>query len=130
MCGGSAAYRTGTADRLTLTCSTVWEVCLRHRGPDDEGVYASGETGLAHTRLSIIDLTADGRQPMRSDDGRFAITYNGEVYNFPALRRSLEEAGHRFRGRSGYGGCPSRVHGVGRAGIPYVRGDVCNGGLG
>ena len=57
-------------------------------------------TGLAHTRLSIIDLTADGRQPMRSDDGRFAIAYNGEVYNFPALRRSLEEAGHRFRGRS------------------------------
>ncbi len=74
--------------------------CLRHRGPDDEGVYASGATGLAHTRLSVIDLTADGSQPMLSDDGRFAIAYNGEVYNFPALRRSLEEAGHRFRGRS------------------------------
>ena len=74
--------------------------CLRHRGPDDEGVFASGSTGLAHTRLSIIDLTADARQPMRSDDGRFVIAYNGEVYNFPALRRSLEEAGHKFRGRS------------------------------
>ena len=99
MCGISGiSYRDGR--QVDVDLLHRMGSCLRHRGPDDEGVYASGETGLAHTRLSIIDLTADGRQPMRSDDGRFALTYNGEVYNFPALRRSLEEAGHRFRGRS------------------------------
>ena len=74
--------------------------CLKHRGPDDDGAYASGGIGLAHTRLSILDLSAEGRQPMRSPDGRFVIAYNGEVYNFPELRRSLEQLGHRFRGHS------------------------------
>ncbi len=74
--------------------------CLKRRGPDDDDVYTNPGIGLAHTRLSIIDLTADGRQPMRSDDGRFVITYNGEVYNFQRLRRSLEEFGHSFRGHS------------------------------
>ena len=74
--------------------------CLRHRGPDDEGIYTNDGIGFAHTRLSIIDLTADGHQPMLSDDGRFVIAYNGEAYNFQSLRRSLESHGHRFRGHS------------------------------
>ena len=74
--------------------------CLSHRGPDDEGFFRSGGIGLAHTRLSVIDLSAEGRQPMCSDDARFVIVYNGEVYNFPDLRRSLEQIGHRFHGHS------------------------------
>ena len=74
--------------------------CLRHRGPDDEGEYTDGGAGIAHTRLSIIDLSESGRQPMRSDDGRYVIAYNGEVYNFRKLRHTLERRGHEFRGRS------------------------------
>ena len=74
--------------------------CLRHRGPDDEGEYTGGGAGIAHTRLSIIDLSESGRQPMRSDDGRYVIAYNGEVYNFRELRHTLERCGHEFRGRS------------------------------
>ena len=74
--------------------------CLRHRGPDDEGEYTGGGAGIAHTRLSIIDLSESGRQPMGSDDGRYVVAYNGEVYNFRELRQTLERCGHEFRGRS------------------------------
>lgn len=75
---------------------------LAHRGPDDAGVWVEAAAGvaLAHRRLSIIDLSADGHQPMLSADGRWAMTYNGEIYNFPALRAELEALGVRFRGRS------------------------------
>ena len=75
---------------------------IRHRGPDDEGVWTSpdGRAGFAHTRLSILDLTAAGHQPMQSADGRFTITYNGEIYNFRELRRSLEQRGAEFRTRT------------------------------
>ena len=73
---------------------------LRHRGPDDSGIYASGRLGLAHTRLSIIDLSDNGHQPMQCGDARFVVVYNGEIYNHLALRKALEAKGHRFRGRS------------------------------
>ena len=73
---------------------------LRHRGPDDSGVFASGPVGLAHTRLSIIDLSAHGHQPMACEANRFVIVYNGEIYNHLALRKTLEDKGHGFRGRS------------------------------
>jgi asparagine synthase (glutamine-hydrolysing) len=82
---------------------------IRHRGPDDEGVWvagpmarggwknASGEVGLAQRRLSIIDLSPAGRAPMANDDETLWITYNGEVYNFLQIREELESAGFRFR---------------------------------
>jgi len=70
---------------------------LAHRGPDDQGVYLDGNLGLAHLRLSILDLSAAGHQPMSSADRRFWITYNGEVYNYQQLRRDLEAAGYPFR---------------------------------
>lgn len=73
---------------------------LRHRGPDDSGTWSDGTVGLAHTRLAIIDLTPTGRQPMTDERERASIVYNGECYNFPALRRELEAKGHRFRGGS------------------------------
>jgi len=76
---------------------------LRHRGPDANGVCADTANGwyfaLAHTRLSIIDLSEAGRQPMSSADGRLHLTYNGEIYNYPALRAELEPA-YPFRGHS------------------------------
>lgn len=74
---------------------------LRHRGPDDSGTFLDPEAGvaLASTRLSIIDLSASGAQPMRSDCGEIVLVYNGEVYNHAALRTELESLGHRFRSR-------------------------------
>ena len=75
---------------------------LAHRGPDDSDVWIDPEAGLAfgHRRLSILDLSAAGRQPMVSACGRYVITYNGEIYNFPELRQQLEQQGHVFRGHS------------------------------
>lgn len=72
---------------------------IAHRGPDDAGVYLSpnGKVGLANRRLSIIDLSAAGRQPMCNEDGSVWIAYNGEVYNFADYRAELEAAGHTFR---------------------------------
>src|SRR5437870_11996146 len=73
---------------------------LRHRGPDDEGVWTDRRAGLAHARLSIIDLSPTGHQPMASADETVWITYNGEVYNFAEIRRDLGAIGYRFRSRS------------------------------
>lgn len=70
---------------------------IAHRGPDDSGVWTEADVGLVHRRLSIIDL-AGGGQPMISEDGRLVIVFNGEIYNYPALRRELETGhGRRFR---------------------------------
>lgn len=98
MCGIAGTYLWPDGgpltDRLTET--------LAHRGPDGSGRYAhragSGEVHLGHRRLSIIDLSATGAQPMVA--GGLAITYNGELYNAPELRTELESAGARFRGSS------------------------------
>lgn len=75
---------------------------LRHRGPDDRGSWADEEAGVAlgHRRLSIVDLSPEGHQPMSSAAGRYVLAFNGEIYNFPALRRELEGRGARFRGHS------------------------------
>ncbi len=72
---------------------------LAHRGPDDSGLYIDREhnVGLAHTRLSIIDLSSLGHQPMANDSGTIWITYNGEVYNFKEIRGELEKKGYVFR---------------------------------
>ncbi len=72
---------------------------LRHRGPDAYGLYRDGVCGLAHARLSIVDL-ASGDQPMSTEDGKLTIVFNGEIYNFVELRDELEKRGHRFRTRS------------------------------
>jgi asparagine synthase (glutamine-hydrolysing) len=75
---------------------------IAHRGPDSEGLYFDGDAGIAlgHRRLSIVDLSETGSQPMTDQTGRYVICYNGEVYNFLDLRAELEAAGHQFRGRS------------------------------
>lgn len=71
----------------------------RHRGPDETGAWAGRGAVLGHNRLSIIDL-ATGQQPMRTEDGRYVIVYNGELYNYPELKHELESAGQRFQTRS------------------------------
>lgn len=75
---------------------------LAHRGPDGEGFWMSdgGHIGLGHRRLSVIDLSAEGAQPMHFADGRYTIVYNGEIYNYLELRQRLVSAGYRFRSAS------------------------------
>jgi asparagine synthase (glutamine-hydrolysing) len=75
---------------------------IAHRGPDDRGYFCDREHGIAfgHNRLSIIDLSPGGHQPMLSEDGAVVLNYNGELYNFGDLRRQLEGRGHRFTSRS------------------------------
>jgi asparagine synthase (glutamine-hydrolysing) len=68
---------------------------LTHRGPDEAGLYLDGPVGLGHRRLSIIDITS-GQQPMQSEDGAVVLSFNGEIYNYRELRRSLKDRGHRF----------------------------------
>jgi len=93
-----------------------------HRGPDDAGIYSEGPVGLAHRRLSIIDLSPAGHQPMANEDGTIWIVFNGEIYNFQDLRPGLLARGHRFRSRT-----DTEVilhlyeeHGVGC--LPFLRG--------
>jgi len=72
---------------------------LRHRGPDDQGVWTNNSgLGLGHTRLSVLDLSPLGHQPMVSEDRRYVIVFNGEIYNFREIRQSLADAGHSFSG--------------------------------
>ncbi len=73
---------------------------LAHRGPDDQGLFVEGPVGLGHRRLSIIDLSTLGHQPMISADDRLVIVFNGEIYNYPELRRELEGSGRQFRSHS------------------------------
>lgn len=73
---------------------------IAHRGPDGEGFYKDGFVGLGHRRLAIIDLSPAGHQPMVTGDGVFALTYNGEIYNFMELRGELERLGHTFTSRT------------------------------
>jgi asparagine synthase (glutamine-hydrolysing) len=70
---------------------------VAHRGPDGEGYYTDGPVALGHRRLSIIDLTDAARQPMTTRDGRYVITYNGEIYNFRELKAGLSARGHLFK---------------------------------
>lgn len=75
---------------------------IRYRGPDDAGVWSDKRAGstLGHARLSILDLSPEGHQPMVSPSGRYVISYNGEVYNFAEIRHELEPSGMQFRGHS------------------------------
>jgi asparagine synthase (glutamine-hydrolysing) len=80
-----------------VEAAQVHQMCqsIVHRGPDDEGIYAQGPVGLGMRRLSIIDLSG-GHQPIHNEDKSIWIVYNGEIYNFPELRRGLEQRGHKF----------------------------------
>ena len=93
----------GLIDRHPETRIGAMLQSIEHRGRDDEGVWASSELDddgrrlyLGHRRLSIIDTSIAGHQPMLSNDGRYAITFNGEIYNYRELRKELTGIGHDF----------------------------------
>jgi len=96
MCGivGKYNYQTGEP----VSPELIQAMCDRivYRGPDDGGIHTDGSIGLGHRRLSIIDLSPRGHQPMPSSDRAVWITFNGEIYNFQALREGLLSKGHRF----------------------------------
>ena len=73
---------------------------IKHRGPDDEGIFIDENVGLGFVRLSIIDLSSAGHQPMFSDDGKLVMIYNGEIYNYIELKDELESLGYTFKSRS------------------------------
>jgi asparagine synthase (glutamine-hydrolysing) len=103
MCGICGIFAPGRADGAeALAPLAAMNERLAHRGPDDAGLWTDTQTGLGlgHRRLSILDLSPLGRQPMASASGRFVLCFNGEVYNHLRLRAELEPLGHRFRGGS------------------------------
>ncbi len=106
---GSARERDPAAAALTMADT------LAHRGPDGRDAWGDAEAGigLGHRRLAIIDLTPTGAQPMHSADGRYVISYNGEVYNFRELRRELETRGLRIPRHLRYRGHAGRVQRMG-----------------
>ena len=104
MCG-IAGFITGQSQGATLQLGDIASAMngsLRHRGPDDEGIWTDAEAGiaLAHRRLSIVDLSSTGHQPMTSADARYVLTYNGEIYSHEDIRPSLIARGVSFRGHS------------------------------
>ena len=95
MCGitGYIEYSSTPASISTLKNMSI---SITHRGPDGEGFWVRNNVAIGHRRLSIIDLSDAGHQPMQSLDGRFILSYNGEVYNYKELRMELERLGHKF----------------------------------
>ena len=99
MCGIAGIISTNPGARIRPMLDS-----LEHRGRDDEGVWTSAaadgagrQACLGHRRLSIIDTSSAGHQPMLSEDGRFVLTFNGEIYNYLEVKRELEARGRRFK---------------------------------
>jgi asparagine synthase (glutamine-hydrolysing) len=99
MCGIVGIVHRDRQRRVDASRLALMRDLQTHRGPDDSGSYLSGPAGLGHRRLSIIDLSS-GHQPMTNEDGTLWIVFNGEIYNFRALRDRLVARGHEFRTRS------------------------------
>src|SRR5689334_3309176 len=99
VCGicGTYHYREGNADAALVDRQ---QRVLAHRGPDDWDVWSEGPVALGHRRLSIVDLSPGGHQPMPNEDESLWVTYNGELYGWPELKAVLAARGHRFRGAS------------------------------
>lgn len=103
MCGIAGIYRFKDSGKNSLSSiAESMATAMERRGPDDAGVWSDENSGIAlsHRRLSIIDLSPEGHQPMPSATGRYIMSFNGEIYNFQNLSRQLTDLGHNFRGRS------------------------------
>ncbi|HKQ58889.1 MAG TPA: asparagine synthase (glutamine-hydrolyzing), partial [Candidatus Eisenbacteria bacterium] len=99
MCGINGVFHYGGGDAdPALTARQAG--LIAHRGPDDHGLWHEGPVALGHRRLSIVDLSPGGHQPMANEDERLWVTFNGELYNWPEVKGTLAARGHRFRGSS------------------------------
>ncbi|UCD12536.1 MAG: asparagine synthase (glutamine-hydrolyzing), partial [Nitrospinaceae bacterium] len=103
MCGLAGIWSRNGSQALSENILAAMAQAIEHRGPDDHGVWLDEQTGvgLAHRRLSILDLSPHGHQPMLSPSGRYVIAYNGEIYNFQQLRARLDAEGQSPRWRGG-----------------------------
>jgi asparagine synthase (glutamine-hydrolysing) len=99
VCGISGVVHKDATKPVTPRVLHAMNDALAHRGPDDGGIWHRASVGLAHQRLSVLDLTPAGRQPMCSEDGNLVLVYNGEIYNFRELRDELRGLGHVFSTR-------------------------------
>ncbi len=100
MCGINGVFHYAGEGRADRDLVARQSRAIRHRGPDDHDVWCEGPVALAQQRLSIVDLSPGGHQPMPNEDGSLWVTYNGELYGWPAIRAELATRGHRFRGHS------------------------------
>ena len=108
MCGITGILNLGTSPDPSFDNEALRAIAadmterLEHRGPDSSGVWSDPDNALVlgHRRLAIVDLSAHGHQPMISRKQRYVIAYNGEIYNFPEIKRALEDVGHNFIGHS------------------------------
>src|SRR5262245_26143134 len=102
MCGIAGVFNFGAQARDERADVCRMRDALAHRGPDDAGLYQSpaGRAVLAHRRLSIVDLSEAGHQPMANEDGTVWVTFNGEIYNHASLRGPLQDRGHRFHSQT------------------------------
>jgi asparagine synthase (glutamine-hydrolysing) len=100
MCGIAGIYNFQHGPNVERDLLQRMTAVIQHRGPDADGIYVKGSIGLGHRRLSIIDLSEAGRQPMFSADQRLAIVFNGEIYNFLDYREALQKSGHQFHSRT------------------------------
>lgn len=100
MCGIAGIYNYKTL--IPIDQKTILDMnnVMFHRGPDDEGFFLDKEIGLAHRRLSIIDLSKEGQQPLCNEDGSIWLTFNGEIYNYVELIPELQEKGHIFKSKT------------------------------
>ena len=124
MCGLAGILLADPAFSTAEIEARLWRMIatIRHRGPDDEGVWTDGLCGLAHARLSIIDLSPAGHQPIATADGAVWLTYNGEIYNFAELRADLVALGYAFRSRTDSEVIANGWHAWGPALFPRLRG--------
>jgi asparagine synthase (glutamine-hydrolysing) len=99
MCGISGIFEFERHDPISPELVRRMTDTIIHRGPDDDGVYVGPGIGLGFRRLSIIDV-AGGHQPISNEDGRIWVMLNGEIYNYPELRKELLDRGHKFTTRS------------------------------
>lgn len=99
MCGITGIFHYTSDEPICRATLKRMTDVIAHRGPDDDGFHVAGRIGLGHRRLSIIDV-AGGHQPIFNEDGTVAIVFNGEIYNYRELARTVEARGHRFRTRS------------------------------
>ena len=99
MCGIVAVLKFGDAS-VDERLLTRMRDSMYHRGPDDAGLYVQGGVGLGHRRLSILDLSPAGHQPMCNEDGSIWLVFNGEIYNYVELTADLRQRGHQFRSQT------------------------------
>ncbi|MBF0384930.1 MAG: asparagine synthase (glutamine-hydrolyzing) [Candidatus Omnitrophica bacterium] len=97
MCGISGVFNLNRIYEKDISIIREMNSIQKHRGPDDEGIFHNSFCVLGHRRLAIIDLSHNGHQPFESDDGRFKLVYNGEIYNYIELREELMAKGWKFR---------------------------------